>query len=1186
MALELPFILGTSPEHAAITLYGFMQQNVLFDAFSGRLPDMAGTPLEFLQEITTLFSMIGLLVLIFSPSLWKPKYIVSWMFLFVLVALGGSSGNEFSYNLNKTEDLRFLSTGIEGDTTACQAEEMQNGACYKIHPNEEVMQRHVPQDTIGSALENREVFGQKKIIMTDAANPQLHVLAFLPQVYLIYATNRFKSNLETALYDLNTRRFNKKKQALQTMISAQTPVPQINLWLSIFDQVCASKAGVSTAALVTSGQTGVQNVLNSKLLSQNFKFGELVPVVAKSTILETYDNNLVPPSIDIVTKNRTKSGIMDITTKFLNLKHAKGFDDKVLADSQDAIRQYTINFPETAENGFFESIARAFGSSSSTASSSDQLVFYNDLNDDAASNSLKDHLANSILAKLENREIYENNGEAIKKHPISQTPADLIMPKYLISRTNISTHAANGSGSGGSANTSCYNLFNRETCSLEFMSRNTDNADLPNTSSTPSEPKSKFVRIPNCETFLTELEAYYRQAQQIDISDFENQLAAYTSQLAGNSPHSAYSIRIPSHVKAMSSYIKELNTMRLQCDSEAGNASGSAAGRSTPEWLACSERHIDPIVKHYTKSAINNALAQDKRNISNFYAEQYNSLTEGATGLAYSIGEGFTDLWTGPLAGLKSIGVGFQSGAYSHILPIIKNILIAFILVGTPILFLLGLLVPSWAPGVILTSIVSILFLQMTDVIMVVVQTILVAIEQPIYAIAQTTSDDATDYQAFMEVIWGMAYMSVFGITAFFMFAAGNTKQIMSQMAGLDGTVKSISKDIYTEGWKMTKQGVGMLAPGMGNTMISSTGAFNAITGTAAGLTNFATGNSASTAQEWSHAIQSKRISGMNENDNIKESVASTYDPTTKSQNSVMMTEHNKKRALKDAEYEKSSSEWMKDRMFEEDLASARDKRVISEDSYNKKIEKRAIKENRGFEEGQVDNKRSQDEASSMIESMADKYNIDKRLLSDQTITDPVTGVKTTSKGLLSQMKENLYRENLKAAGFKKGMSQEEAETARITASKMTVEMAGQVFQEIQKNGIDISNTKGKPREYTINSSMGSMAESISGKLKGNKKPFGLNDKQISVENVTKTLNSVFKAEGGTMTAKNLTEKSTFRNSAQAQSGPAGAGATAARSSSSAPAMSPKGGGNGSASSGTWSPSKGSSGIGGFGKKD
>ena len=1184
MALELPFILGTSPEHAAITLYGFMQQNILFDAFSGRLPGMSGTPLEFLQEITTLFSMIGLLVLIFSPSLWKAKYIVSWVFLFVLVALGGSSGSEFSYNLNRTEDLMFLNKSIDGDSTACTTDEMRNGVCYKKHPNIAAMERHMPMDTIGGVLTEREMAGQNKIVMNGTGNPELYVLAFLPQVYLIYATNRFKTSLENALYDLNTRNFNKKKQALQVMISAQTPSPQINLWLSVFDQICASRAGVSTAALVTAGQSGVQNVLNSNLLSQKFKFGDLVDVVLKTTILETYDNNIVPPAIDIVSSNRAHSGITDIITKFLSDKQLKSVKDengRLVSDHEDAIRQYTINFPETAENDTWMSVMRLF-SDSSTANNVNQLIYYDDLSSDAANKKVKDHLTNSILAKLESRRVYENNGASIKDHPISQVPADLIMPKYLISRTDIATHAANGGGAGNSANTSCSNLFNRDTCSLEFMNPGSVNLPSGVTSALSSVPRGEFLRINNCNDMLKHLEVYYRQAQQLDMLDFEEKLSSYTSKLAGNSPHSAYSARIPKHVKAMSTYIKELNTMSLQCDEENATGTGSNTDRSTAAWKACAEKYIDPIVKHYSQSAINNSIAQDKRNISNFYSEQYNSLKEGATGAAHSLGEAFTDMWTGPLAGLKSIGVGFQSGAYSHILPIIKNILIAFILVGTPILFLLGLLVPSWAPGVIITSLVSILFLQMTDVIMVVVQTILVAIEQPIYAIAQTTSDDATDYQAFMEVIWGMAYMSVFGITAFFMFAAGNSKAIMTKMAGLDGTVKSISKDIYTEGWKMTKQGVGMLAPGMGNTMISSTGAFNAVTGTAAGLTNFATGNSASTAQEWSHAIQSKRISGMNENDKIKESVASTYDPTTKSQNSVMMTEHNKNRALKEAEFETSSSEWMKDRMFDEDLKAAKDKRVINEDAYNKKIEKRAMKPNRGFAEGQVDNKRSQDEASAMIESMLDKYDIDKRLLSDQTITDPETGIKTTSKGLLTQMKENMYKNNLKSAGFRKGMSQEEAETARITASKMTVEMAGQIFQEIQGGNMEISGgVKGKPRQYTFNKSMDSMTQSISKQLSAKTLPI---NSAGSEANIRKSLGSIFEAKGnGTMSAQNAIEgDKVSRNAAAKASAKAQAGATAARSSSSAPAMSPRGSGHGSASSGAWSPSKG---TGGFGNK-
>jgi hypothetical protein len=953
MALELQYILGTSPEHSAITLYGFMQQNILFDAFSKKLANIDGTPLEFLSEITTVFSMIGMLVLIFSPSLWKAKYLISWIFLFVAITLGGSTGGTFGYNLNDASNRSILDKKID-DNNICTKENLVNGVCATQPASQEIINAYLASKSTVETVKQLEVEGNNKIVLNGGKVEILDIMGFLPQVYIIYATNRFRNSLESALYDLNSRNFSIKKQQLQIMLEASVPNPQLNMWISTFDKLCSSSAGASTPTIISSSSKSIANLSNSELLNKNFTVRDLVPVINNGKLLEGSGAYMLSPLMDVVTPNTNNQANLDALYSFVSSNSIDGGPSG--SSTFDALKQYTINYPERTV-GEFDNRIRSADSTLDPVDEKDQLLYYTNLNTDDSMQYIKEQIALAAISKNSDPENYINNGILLASKGINNVEAALLLPQYLTSKSDLSSisirknvaerddedddkfslsgnpykeaheNRVNDNGKYTSNLTNgCKSISGNISCALDYINNDTNNV--------VNKPNGSFQLIPNCSRFLVSLSDYYKNSIKIDNSDFYKKVKSHQSVFSkifwGD-------ISVPKDLKAQASFLQQLEIMTNYCQEKTGfNYSNTS---DNIELNKCSSQYIDPIVKHYQSAAIENSLSTSNRKISQKYADQANSLTSGLSGAGYFVGKNFTDAFTAPLAGIASIGKAFQAGAYSHILPIIKNIIIAFILICTPILFVLGLLVPSWAPGVILTSIITLLFLQMTDVIMVLVQTILISVEQPIKAIVD--SDSSLEYQSFMEVIWGMAYMSAFAITAFLMFAAGNTKAIMSKMAGLDGTVKSVSQDIYRNGWNLTKQGIGMALPGMGNTLISSNGAFKATTGALGSLTS---GTMTSPMAEWSHAIQSKAISSAKDNNKINADLESTYDPASKKQTSSMKATHNQEVALEKEKYSSTITNADKDMQFAEKMGKAHDSRV---DDKNKLLEDSIARSNR-----------------------------------------------------------------------------------------------------------------------------------------------------------------------------------------------------------------------------------------------
>lgn len=1075
MALELPYILGNGPDQAAISLYGFLQQNVLFDALSNKLPGIKGTPLEFLYDTTTLFSMIGMIVLFFSPSLWKPKYLVSWIFLFIAVYIGGSTGPEFSYNLNRADHVEYLNYSVDNNGLACKVEDKKYGTCGKLPYGDNMTQSirkklGLDNPTSGASAANTPLNKESKgpkINIVDGQVGSLKVQGFLPQVYILYASNRFRISLEESLYTLNAREFKTRKKNLNRILLAQNPNPQLSPWTMSYEELCKDRIGIPTniAAGMTEKELSAASSTLGSALTRPFQTRDLMSIVEKSRQLADKNPYIVPPEIDLLNpaliESLKSAGPSSVSKVERDVKNYFAGEE----EQRKMMHYYTIN-----------------GNQKITTKT--PMVY----NETYTGNRgvITDRFSDIHTARTNTDiEAYDKGRQTFEKAFGSAT-ATLVLPSYNVSKTKLEDSEYDCSWSSPA------------TCSkgLVVMSNN--------------DVGAKYVAVKNCGDLLREMSPYVHKSLELDNKDFENQVnkmeqankACEASQQKINGPDGGVNIcwkqTQTEKMIAQQQYLNNLDTAKKNCE---GNPDCNI------------EQTLDRINKSYISAAINNQVRDNNMIMTEYYNNQLNSLKKGLTGGAYEIGKALTSLFDGPLAGLKSIGEGFRAGAYSVILPIIKNILIAFILVMTPILFLLGLLVPQWAPGVILTSLITLLFLQMTDIVMVLVQTVLVSVEDAVSAAAKTsTSGDNDSYIAFMETIWGMAYMASFAITAFVMFAAGNTKQIMSKMAGLDGTVQSTADTIAREGWNLTKKGVGLAAPGLGNSIVSDTSAFNAVTGFAAGASNLLSGNSTNPLQEWSHSIQKQQLAGAAENQGIKDDLSLRVDRSTGALTSDMKADYNEAKALKDRYYKERDDNVDQDERndeFTEQLNSQKDTVMKDRQASRNARNNRSNKEFRG--DGDGDLAETLDVLLGSIESSAKNQGVSKRLIKDSTKRNK-SGTVTEIKGLGSQLQEDIIGAVLNDLGYnKKGFDKSSAAGVKMRekAGNISTALAGEV----------LGNLKGKSKgQYSFGSSRSSMAANVANKL-GN----------VSQKDAEKYLSKVLSG-GATATARDRAKTSGISN--------------------------------------------------------
>tara|TARA_Y100000590_G_scaffold121594_1_gene139226 strand:- start:157 stop:3552 length:3396 start_codon:yes stop_codon:yes gene_type:complete len=1105
--MNLPGIIGSGQTESLIILYSFIQQNLLFEALAG-LRGLS-TGIGFLSYLATVFSMIGLLILIFSPSLWKLKYAGCWFALFIIVNLGGSVGPEFGYNFNKLASFGQGSQPIVAQNQYKCGASANNGAggCQQLYAGDQILvdnQRATFGDveSVGMRMQkntngvaNGE--GQRMVgVAADGSFDDLNIIGFLPQVVVLYITNTLRDALQEAMNELvEAEDLSKMASVADLMVHAEVPNEQVKLMTKAFNDVCGGVNDKKATDILSMISTE-QEVYKSDLSGRSFKPNDIIHLSS----LVNKDNNpkQVEPLMMFPEYNADGTTLNKLTLEFME-DPAYDVFKKAYVLNRTADDHVTLDKDATEQ-----------------ALQNNQPIYktFNDMDQEYIKSELYNGSVYETKYNDDQKKLKEQTAKFLKSKYAS-IPVKMLIPTYDIPKSEVEQFAEQQadqtqsiwSRAGGCQGDSCTQILEAKKAKYDTNKQLLGKMN-----------KGNFREVNNCYDLMKEQSLALDLAIKTNLEDLDDQLRYVTNkQLAGVTHHLTSSGAVKTRIngedvdtakvlsangsvpKGMLTAISLSNVLseeQMKCvlkSSSAGN---------------CDEiqKDIDRYIALYKQSAIQNATATPVDSRVNIGYQD-----DSAAGLANAITKGFVDVATGPVSWFAEIGASIKAGAYAAVLPIIKNIVIAFILVLTPILLLMGLLVPSWAPGVIITVIVALLYIKMVDVTMVLMDGIL-SITKDIFESIYNGGNSFSDgnplnkaYLNFMDTIWAMAYMSSFLITAFLMFAAGNSKAVISKLTGMDGTVKGVGNDVLNTGIKATKNVIGLAAPTMGNTLISSTALRNGLTSATAGIATFSATPNPLTTLSQQH--QKKSIDNLKEADGIRADTSKTFDPETQEYTSSIMADYNQEKAIKNAEYSNPLSNADKTKIHKEKLDAAKDKNAIMKDEFKTKIENREDKALRGFTREEPEVTRIENGVISRSESNMKSHglNEDERF-SDSTFTHTDEYGNTTSskiKGSRTRLSKDLFRTVLNNANHDNIENAKDREKVRTNSRRITMATINEIAPELRKNSKTNFNSDGT-RTHTLNKNYEDIVKGISKKLTAK------GGEAISESDIKKGLSSFF----------------------------------------------------------------------------
>tara|TARA_R110000868_G_scaffold218576_1_gene469037 strand:- start:185430 stop:189227 length:3798 start_codon:yes stop_codon:yes gene_type:complete len=132
---------------------------------------------------------------------------------------------------------------------------------------------------------------------------------------------------------------------------------------------------------------------------------------------------------------------------------------------------------------------------------------------------------------------------------------------------------------------------------------------------------------------------------------------------------------------------------------------------------------------------------------------------------------------------------GVGAVAFVRFIQLFISIALFFILMCTPILYMMGLVIPAHAPGVIVVSLISVLALKAIPIGYTLVDAVMSNAMRNYNGVLNLTD---TDY-ALMLYVTATAYTSVTLITFFLLFKAGDSSAVLGQISSMDNKANEIA---------------------------------------------------------------------------------------------------------------------------------------------------------------------------------------------------------------------------------------------------------------------------------------------------------------------------------------------------------------------------------------------------------
>ncbi|MBA44314.1 MAG: hypothetical protein CMF62_09990 [Magnetococcales bacterium] len=136
----------------------------------------------------------------------------------------------------------------------------------------------------------------------------------------------------------------------------------------------------------------------------------------------------------------------------------------------------------------------------------------------------------------------------------------------------------------------------------------------------------------------------------------------------------------------------------------------------------------------------------------------------------------------------KSAIGGFSAGTYSKIMPMVVAYATVIMIILTPIIYMIGLAIPSWAFGIFFMPLVVIVYFQLTKIVFT-----MIGVINGIFLATNDRNILSGNMIDFADLVMGFAYTSAFILTGFFMFALKNPVGAIQQVAGTADKTSTIS---------------------------------------------------------------------------------------------------------------------------------------------------------------------------------------------------------------------------------------------------------------------------------------------------------------------------------------------------------------------------------------------------------
>ncbi|MBI1364297.1 MAG: hypothetical protein GC134_09960 [Proteobacteria bacterium] len=305
-------------------------------------------------------------------------------------------------------------------------------------------------------------------------------------------------------------------------------------------------------------------------------------------------------------------------------------------------------------------------------------------------------------------------------------------------------------------------------------------------------------RVVNCAQFQKKVSGSFQDAI-LTQGRFDSSIGDVIQQRLQGQPKSVEDLTQPERARlAYDVLLQEIQaTAGCAADNSVMLALAAGAGGMPVEIPGCSaaeaarlRQDLQRIHNYMLSAAMTNAMPETEAIVARAgRADGYFSSFRNAAG---SISEGLAPA----VIFFTALFGGFQAGTYSAIMPNLLTWFLGLTIVATPFLYMIGLVVPQWSMGVLMTPIIGVIYFKSVELSFVLIK----GMFRVISGIDSHTGKLESNLQNFHDILLGMAYTSAFAVSLVLLFGLRNPAGLIQ---GIAGKVDSLAKVSAQEALQM-----------------------------------------------------------------------------------------------------------------------------------------------------------------------------------------------------------------------------------------------------------------------------------------------------------------------------------------------------------------------------------------------